>query len=198
MAVAPFHIGEPFKPAPQFRTYMYSYLTVFVVVLILPWLIPAVILSPLPVALGIGIPTLAVVLFVLYWIPLYYESVVFRLTVTEISWQRGVWFRQTGIVPYNRITNVDILQGPLMRFYAFSAVRVQTAGYSGQARAEIILNGIEDPRDLQEKIMSYVRKICPVATEGEPEQAAAGGEANATVVKELQGIRKLLEALVEK
>jgi len=53
--------------------------------------------------------------------------------------------------PYNRITNVDIAQGPLMRFFSFSALRVQTAGYSAQARAEIVLNGIEDAGDLQER-----------------------------------------------
>ena len=53
-----------------------------------------------------------------------------------------------------------------MRFFSFSALRIQTAGYSAQARAEIVLNGIEDPKDLQEKIMGFVRSARPVAVEG--------------------------------
>jgi membrane protein YdbS with pleckstrin-like domain len=194
MSLTPLRIGEAFKPVPRFRSYLYASLVLTVVVLILPWLIPIVVFTWGFVALAIALPVLAVIVFVAYWIPLYYESITYRLTVTEITWQRGVWFRQTGIVPYNRITNVDIAQGPLMRFFSFSAVRVQTAGYSAQAQAEILLNGITDPKDLQEKIMNFVRRTTPVAVGGEPEQLPA---ADATV-EELRAIRKLLENLVEK
>ncbi|WP_292517145.1 PH domain-containing protein [Methanoculleus sp.] len=194
MPLIPLRIGEAFRPARQFRSYLYASLVLTVVFLILPWLVPVVVFSPLPVALAIAIPVLAVIVFVIYWIPLYYESIVYRLTVTEITWQRGVWFRQTGIVPYNRITNVDIAQGPLMRFFSFSAVRVQTAGYSAQAQAEILLNGIEDPKDLQEKIMGFVRRTGPVAVGIGPEEPPA---ADATV-EELRAIRRLLERLLER
>ncbi len=194
MSLAPFRIGEAFKPVPRFRSYLYASLVLAVVLFILPWLVPVVILSPAPVALAVAVPVLAVIVFVVYWIPLYYESITYRLTVTEITWQRGVWFRQTGIVPYNRITNVDIIQGPLMRFFSFSAVRVQTAGYSAQARAEIVLTGIADPKDLQEKIMNFVRRTTPVAVEGEPEQPSTVD----AVVEELRAIRRLLESPREK
>ncbi|MFA7562853.1 MAG: PH domain-containing protein, partial [Methanoculleus sp.] len=91
-------------------------------------------------------------------------------------------------------TNVDITQGPLMRFFSFSAVKVQTAGYSAQAQAEIILNGIEDAKDLQERIMNFVRTTGPVAaTGGEPEGAPAAD----SVVEELRAIRRLLEGRKE-
>ena len=194
MPLTPLRIGEAFGPVPQYRSYLYVSLVLTVLILVLPWLAPIVIFSPTVVALGIAVPTLVVILFVLFWIPLYYESIAYRLTVTEITWQRGVWFRQTGIVPYNRITNVDIIQGPLMRFFSFSAVRVQTAGYSAQARAEIVLNGIADPKDLQETIMNFVRRAGPVAVEGAPDHLPG---ADATV-EELRAIRRLLENLLER
>lgn len=190
MPLPTLRIGEAFKPAPQFRSYLYASLILAVVIFVLPWLAPIVIFSPPPIALAIAAPTLAIIAFVAYWIPLYHESIVYRLTVTEVTWQRGVWFRQTGIVPYNRITNVDITQGPLMRFFSFSAVKVQTAGYSAQAQAEIVINGIADAKDLQEKIMNFVRTTGPVAaTGGEPE----GPPATDAVVEELRAIRRLLE-----
>jgi hypothetical protein len=194
MLLTPLRIGEAFKPAPRFQSYLYASLVLTVLLLIVPWLAPIILFSPGFVALAIAAPVIAAILFVVYWIPLYYGSIAYRLTVTEITWQRGVWFRQTGIVPYNRITNVDIVQGPLMRFFSFSAVRVQTAGYSAQARAEIVLNGIADPKDLQEKIMGFVRRTGPVAVGGEPEQPLT---ADATV-EELRAIRRLLESLLEK
>lgn len=194
MPLIPLRIGEAFKPVLRFRSYLYASLVLAVVLFVLPWFIPVVVFSPAAVALAIALPTLAITAFVAYWIPLYYESIIYRLTVTEITWQRGVWFRQTGIVPYNRITNVDITQGPLMRFFSFSAVRVQTAGYSVQAQAEIFLNGIEDPKDLQEKIMNFVRRTAPVAVEGAPEEVPTTD----AVVEELRAIRALLESRQEK
>ena len=195
MPLTPVRIGEAFGPAPQYRSYLYAYLALTIVIFVLPWLVPAILAAPVVVAAVTGVPILAGVLFTLYWIPLYYRSISYRLTVTEITWQRGVWFRQTGIVPYNRITNVDIAQGPLMRFFSFSALRVQTAGYSAQARAEIVLNGIEDPKDLQEKIMGFVRRGGPVAVEGEPEAPPAAADA---ALEELRAIRRLLEDRVER
>jgi len=195
MPLTPVRIGEAFGPAPQYRSYLYVYLTLTIVIFVLPWLVPAILAAPAVVAAVTGVPILGIVLFTLYWIPLYYRSISYRLTVTEITWQRGVWFRQTGIVPYNRITNVDIAQGPLMRFFSFSALRVQTAGYSAQARAEIVLNGIEDPKDLQEKIMGFVRRGGPVAVEGEPEAPPAAADA---ALEELRAIRRLLEDRVER
>ncbi|MBT0731950.1 PH domain-containing protein [Methanoculleus bourgensis] len=195
MPLTPVRIGEAFGPAPQYRSYLYVYLTLTIVIFVLPWLVPAILAAPAVVAAVTGVPILGIVLFTLYWIPLYYRSISYRLTVTEITWQRGVWFRQTGIVPYNRITNVDIAQGPLMRFFSFSALRVQTAGYSAQARAEIVLNGIEDAGDLQEKIMGFVRRGGPVAVEGEPEAPPAAADA---ALEELRAIRRLLEDRVER
>lgn len=197
MPLTPIRIGEAFRPAPEFRSYLYASLILAVALLVLPWLVPIVLLTWGIVALAVALPVLAAVVFVVYWIPRYYESIVYRLTVTEITWQRGVWFRQTGIVPYNRITNVDIVQGPLMRFFAFSAVRVQTAGYSAQARAEIVLNGIADPKDLQEKIMNFVRRTGPVAVGGGPEEVPVPPAADA-IVEELRAIRRLLESREER
>ena len=190
MAKSSYQVDRSFAPTPEYRTYLYTILILVVVLLFLPWLVPVFFLSPVTVNILISIPVLSAVLFTAFWIPLYYASIAYRLAPTEISWKRGVWFQQTGIVPYNRITNVDILQGPVMRFFSFSALRIQTAGYSAQARAEIHLSGITDPEMLQEKIMNFVRKTGPVATEGEPEEYPASyGE----LIAEIRAIRGILE-----
>jgi len=45
----------------------------------------------------------------------HYRSMWYELREDEISWKRGVWFQTTSVVPYNRITNPDIKQGPVRR-----------------------------------------------------------------------------------
>jgi membrane protein YdbS with pleckstrin-like domain len=82
----------------------------------------------------------------------------YELRDDAMSWKRGVWFHRTGIVPFNRITNLDIIQGPVMRMLGISTLSIQTAGYSGQAVPEIRIEGIEHAEVLRELIRSLVRQ----------------------------------------
>ncbi|MDD3112462.1 MAG: PH domain-containing protein, partial [Methanofollis liminatans] len=114
-------LGKEFKPAPRFRAYYFLSLIIVVVFLVAFAILPAIFAgAPLPVILGIALVISAIAVFVGAWIPMYYQSILYHLTPTEMTWRRGVWFRQTGIVPYNRITNVDIIQGPVMRYFGIS------------------------------------------------------------------------------
>jgi membrane protein YdbS with pleckstrin-like domain len=186
-------LGKEFKPAPRFRAYYFLSLIIVVVFLVAFAILPAALAgAPLPVILGIALVISAIAVFVGAWIPMYYQSILYHLTPTEMTWRRGVWFRQTGIVPYNRITNVDIIQGPVMRYFGISDLRIQTAGYSAQPQAEIKLMGIEEPEPLRELIMAQVRGQAPVA-------AATGGAETSgeegDVIAELRAIRRLLEGM---
>ena len=182
-------IGEGFKPAPQFKGLYYIYLMLVVVFGILPWYIPVLIFALPAVDLGISLPILAVLIFVVYWIPKYYDTMVYKLTENEIVWRRGVWFKRTGIVPYNRITNIDIAQGPISRKLGIAALKIQTAGYSGQkARAEIRIEGIKQFEELRELIMGFIRSKKPVAVETYEEE-----NIGLKILNELIKIRELLE-----
>lgn len=190
---------EDFKPVEIFKKYnlIYTSLAVFLLWLCIGWLIP-IFESTIANIIIIAILVISL-LFVAVWNSLYYKSIVYHLNKTEMTWKRGVWFRQTGIVPYNRITNVDIVQGPLMRFFGISNLRIQTAGYSAQKLAEISLNGIEEPEPLRGMIMDFVRSKGPVA-------AATGGEDDGDsapvsleeIIGELRHIRKTLDKIAEK
>lgn len=140
-----------------------------------------------------------VVLIVALWNELYYKSIVYNLNNTEMTWKRGVWFRQTGIVPYSRITNVDIAQGPLMRLFKISDVKIQTASSSAQNLAEIRINGMEEPEHLREMIMKFVRSggVSGAATGGSDDTYKDSFTDN-QVVSELKEMKKLLEKIAQK
>ncbi|MGC9434574.1 MAG: PH domain-containing protein [Methanomicrobiales archaeon] len=182
-------------PDPRFRTYYYVWLAIIMAILLVLVVLPLALFAPSAVAAGAGVLWCALAAFVAVWISLFYDTIHYELTSTEVTWERGVWFRQTGIVPYNRITNVDIIQGPLMRIFSISALRIQTAGYSAQATAEIRLQGIEQPVKLRDTIMGYVRG-------GPAVSAATGGSeeipARDTLLEEVRAIRVLLEMMAGK
>lgn len=184
-------IGEEFRPAPQFKKLYYIYLSLVIVFGILIWYIPVFIYAPFIVILCFSIPILAILIFVSYWIPKYYDTMLYKLTQNEMVWRRGVWFKTTGIVPYNRITNIDIVQGPISRNLGIASIKIQTAGYSGYSGggriAEIKIEGVEQFEDLRELIMGFVKGKRPLAVETYEE------DINSKILDELVKIREIME-----
>jgi len=140
----------------------------------------------------------AAVLTVLFfvWVKLYYDSMWYELRDDEMSWKRGVWFRKTGIVPYNRITNLDVRQGPVMRALRISTLSIQTAGYSGQAVPEIRIEAIVHAEELRELIRTMVRSGSGRGDgtgTGDPEAPPAESALSLQILEELKRIRMLLE-----
>jgi membrane protein YdbS with pleckstrin-like domain len=188
-------IGEDFAPSEQLKPYYYLVLILVVLLGFCTWYIPLLFVGETAIAALFGIPLLIIVLVWAAWIPLYYRTIVYRLTDDEITWQRGVWFRHTGIVPYARITNVDIVQGPVMRRFGISSLKIQTAGYSAQAQAELRLEGMSRPGEVRELIMGYVRgsKAAGDATGAGAAPPAVREDTDREILAELRRIREILE-----
>ncbi len=141
-----------------------------------------------------------VTLVFVVWVRLYYDTMAYELHDDELRWRRGVWFRTTGIVPYNRITNLDLKQGPVMRWLGISTIAIQTAGYSGQAASEIRIEAIEHADELRELLRNAVRS-CSGGGDGTgtgaparaPDEPVASTGTSMLILNELKKIRMLLE-----
>lgn len=127
-------IGEEFNPAKQLRNLYYIYFVIIIVFSVLIWYIPLALFAPPWITLIISVPLLLILIFVIYWIPKFYITISYKLDSEEVEWRRGVWFKNTGIIPYNRITNIDIAQGPISRMLNIGSLKIQTAGYSNPTR----------------------------------------------------------------
>jgi uncharacterized protein len=190
-----FPLNTPFKPSR-------AIITLFVVdfILVLAFIgcftaLPALSISDFNPAVTaiIGVIALILLAFFVTWSRLYYDSMWYVLREDEMSWKRGVWFRTTGIVPYNRITNLDLRQGPVMRRLGISTLSIQTAGYSGQAIPEIKIEGIEHAEEFREFVRSMVRG-CTTHSEGTGGTAAPSPKTtDQQILSELVRIRTLLE-----
>jgi membrane protein YdbS with pleckstrin-like domain len=198
-----FPLFIPFKPSPSIVTLFHT-LFAFLMIVIGGILLGAGYFSELPLLLaGIAIVLLIVIAFYLFWVGKYYRTIFFELKDDEVTWKRGVWFRQTGIVPYDRITNIDIYQGPLMRLLGFSLIKLQTAGYSGQKKAEITMEGIVEAEELRETIRSMIRETRKATgptdgTSGASSQGISPQGVSSELLAEVRAIRMLLDKMVEK
>ena len=185
-----FKIGEEFRPSEKLKSLYYTYFAAIVLVLILfgfVFFVPAMIFAFFWFASIFFLPGLLILLFIAWWIGKYFSTIVYKFTDSDITWRRGVWFKSTGIVPYNRITNIDIIQGPVSRHFGIASLKIQTAGYSAQhqASAEIRIEGVEKFEEMREMLMGFIRGKKPVAVETY--------ESGSDVLQELVKIRKLLE-----
>jgi len=193
-----FWLDTPFKPSKSLIPWFTTYFVLLFVFILCTFYIPIAFFNDAPIEVHVlilgGIAALVIIFFV--WIRLYYESMWYELREDEMSWKRGVWFRATGIVPFSRITNLDIRQGPVMRFFKISSLSIQTAGYSGQAVPEIRIEAIEYAEELRELIRMRVR-FCSERGDGTgigvSESRSTEKPTDLQILDELKKIRSLLE-----
>ncbi len=199
------NVNEQFGAHPDLKRLYYTYLAMATAVF-LAWILPvtaaAFIFLPfntaLIVAASLLVPLFLSIIFTGYWITQYYASISYALTDNEIMVHKGVWWKKKGYVPYNRITNINIIQGPISRHFQLGTVLIQTAGFSGAAGsagarpAEAVIFGIKNFEEIKDKVMNFVREIRPVAVEARA-QALAPQDINRQILAELKKISKALE-----
>jgi membrane protein YdbS with pleckstrin-like domain len=193
--------NEWFKPE-QLRRYYFTFEVVALAIVLAVAGLLAITgvlfeMNPLVPLVG-GAIALVVFGYLTWWIPAFYRTAAYRFTDDEVEYRRGVFFQQKTTVPYNRITNVGISQGPIERFVNAGAVGIHTAGYGGQMGAELTIGGVSDFEDIQEQILDRVRERPAKATEGEDvvetvESRTDEGAESTGMLSELRRIRELLE-----
>jgi membrane protein YdbS with pleckstrin-like domain len=199
-------VDEGFRPHVDVKKLYYSYLTIGGFLFGLSWIVPAVVaaLLVLPLAQAFAImvalllPLLVVVCFTAFWIQKYYSSITYILTNDEIVVEKGVWWKRKSYVPYNRTTNISVVQGPIARRLGLGTVRVQTAGFSGGGSAggrvaEAVILGVKNFEEIRNVIIGFVKRVRPVAVEAEAEAPAPRG-VDQQILNELRRIRKALES----
>jgi membrane protein YdbS with pleckstrin-like domain len=184
-----FQIGDEFTPSLKLKTLSFIYLFIGIFITFLFLALPMLLFSEMMVFVVVNVPFFIVFLILFYWIPLYYKSISYQLKENELICKRGVWFKSTGVVPYSKITNLDVMQGPISRKLGIGLLKIQTAGYSSQnATSEIKINGMEQFEELRDVIMEKIaQKRNPT-----PSQSIQTSE-ETSILNELVKIRTLLE-----
>ena len=169
------------------------------------WMIPIVVFAVLSyemwvgvvVALSAFVPLLIATGIALYWIPEFYSSITYVLEDDKITVTRGVWWKTKSFVPHNRITNINIYQGPISRRFGLGKLSIQTAGFSGTSSsgvkvAEAVIFGVKNFEEIKDIINNFVRGLKPQAIEAEAETKPTK-DINQQILTELRKIRRTLE-----
>lgn len=161
--------GE-FKPDPTSKAVQYLGLLLFILIAIMSWFIPLMVVAPLEVIILLAVVLIPIMAMVAMFIPISYRNTSYKLTESEIVWKRGILFKRVAIVPYTKITNVDISQGPLARYFGIATLNIQTAGFhaANTAMPEMRIDGVKEHEQIRETIMGRVHSSRPFSSR--PEQ----------------------------
>ena len=85
----------------------------------------------------------------------YLRRVSARLTTNALEIRMGVFFRKESTIPLNRITDLRLHDGPVMRHYGLRGLKVETAGASGQdSGSEGNLIGVIDAESFRNAVLA--------------------------------------------
>jgi putative membrane protein len=102
----------------------------------------------------VGIPLL------LLWFPIglvftgrYLARMECLLTDKALKVKKGILVRTEKTIPLDKITDMGMVQGPVMRYFDLHKLTIETAGQSGQG-ALVSLTGIRDAKSFREAVLN--------------------------------------------
>lgn len=140
----------------------------------------------------VGIPLL------IFWFPIgyaltgrYMERLRCVLTEKNLHVARGVLVRQEKTVPLDKITDLAMSHGPIMRHLGLRGLSVETAGQSGPGSL-IKLVGIEGTEEFRAAVLAQRERVGAAGRAPSAPPAAAAGDASVASGELLTEIRDAL------
>ena len=164
---------------PMVRWYLMLYVLFFLFTSIVGWLVIPFWL------LGVG----------QWWSAHYYRRLECRLHERSLFFRRGVIIRSDTSIPLDRITDLTVKEGPLLRAMGLSRIRVETPGTSGQGGGAggITLIGIVEMPAFRDRVLAQRERLREEESGG-----ATGGSAATRTTELLEEIRDSLRRIEER
>lgn len=154
-----------------------------------------------------GIPLLIIVLPLCAWyFRRHYERLRVVLTARELKVARGIFFREEKSIPLEKITDLAVYDGPIMRHMNLKGIRVETAGQTSPGGALVRIVGIRDTDAFRDAVLNQRDRITDhdhgaTPTTPAPPAASSGDgrtSSNGEMLTALHEIRDVLKRIEDK
>ena len=133
-------------------------------------------------------------IFGLYFTGRHLDRMECLLTERSLIVRKGIFVRVEKTVPLEKITDLGMVQGPLMRHLDVKKLTVETAGQSSEG-ALISLTGIQGAAEFRKKVLSQREAL---RSDGAPRLQAPPAETDDQVLNVLVSIRDSLTRIETK
>jgi len=118
------------------------------------WWTGLLVCIPLVFVFGLGLILAAIhYALAILWYPRWVEVLRYCLDDTSLRVEQGLLFRSRKTIPLDKITDLELVQGPVLRAFGMWTVKVQTASTASQL-PEATLYGLVNPEQAREEILA--------------------------------------------
>jgi putative membrane protein len=125
-----------------------------------------------------------------------FEALTCELNERTLVVKRGIFFRVEKTIPLDKIQDLTVKEGPLLRWLGLRSLKIETAGQGNPGTSEADLIGILDPVDFRDAVMRQRDALSGPPTTRRL-QSSAGLDTDDTIAL-LTQIRDLLKRMAEK
>jgi putative membrane protein len=129
-----------------------------------------------------------------------YDALQCQLTERTLHIKRGVIFRSEKNIPLDKIQDIGMTEGPLLRKLGLASLAVETAGQSAtQGMADASLVGVVDAPAFRDAILDQRDRVSATGTVAVAEAAEASSATSShAVLVEISESLKRIESLLER
>ena len=145
------------------------------------------------VASVVMIPLMPIVLPLVWWFKrLEYRHIRMYLTERTLVVHKGVFNKSESTVPLEKVTDLAVKQGPIMKWCGVEAISVETAGQSmGGALVQLV--GVQDARGFRDAVLEQKDRL----TESGGHDSGDGSASGRTRARASEGEAALLAEILE-
>ncbi len=128
-----------------------------------------------------------------FFINKYYERLDCELTTRSLRFKKGLLVKIEKTIPLDKIQDITFREGPLLRKFGLSILRIETAGNSVSAAADLSLIGIVDAYEFRQMVFDQRDKV----TDNQAGVSLAqGDESMVEVLKEIRDSLQRIEGKI--
>lgn len=122
----------------------------------------------------------------------YFNHLSAELTTRALRFEKGVLFHVERTIPLDKIQDLTFKEGPLLKFFGLSILKVETAGGSGQGQADLTLMGIQNAAEFRKRVLERRDEVT------DNKQGSSSTENNESTLAVLKEIRDSLKSIDRK
>ena len=126
----------------------------------------------------------------------YLANLSCTLTERSLDIKKGIWNRTESTVPLEKITDLQLFQGPIMRFFGIHGFKVETAGQSSPSGGSLVnIIGIVETKAFRKAVLEQRDRMDRGGAAMAVARSTEFGSGDRTTVELLTEIRDSLQQI---
>jgi len=100
----------------------------------------------------------------------YFNRLHCELTTRSLRFEKGFIFHVERTIPLDKIQDLTFKEGPLLKAFGLSILKIETAGNTGQGMSDLTLIGIIDAANFRNQVLDQRDKVTENTSAGSADQ----------------------------